>query len=355
MQKTFTKEHTNIAKGFAIILLLMYHLFGSEYELIALNVNYAPFSLETFLRMSGFGNVCVSIFVFLTAYGISKGIFEQKDLGIKEAYGQACKRFFKLMLNFVILYISVNIFMAPYFNLKLLYGGGRQGILQLITDALGMHMFFETTTMNISWWYMEVAYILIFLIPFMTFMTKRLGNIMIPIMFFLPYVLDFNYDIERYLLVATVGICAARGAWIDKVMEWKAHIVWKWLIGIAGLFVCVLLRQNYLVQEKYLAEADAVISLFVVCMTTVVIGSIPGIRKAFSFIGRHSMNIYLVHTFFYMSIWRYETYQFKYAILILLFLLAATLGYSMVLEGLKKLGRFLYKKIKEKIKAKKSV
>lgn len=354
MQKTFTKEHTNIAKGFAIILLLMYHLFENEYDIISMGVNYEPLSQEVFQRICGFGNVCVSIFVFLTAYGISKGIFTQNELGIKEAYGQACKRFGKLLMNFVILYISVNIFMFPYFNLELLYGGGWQGTLQLITDALGMHMFFGTTTMNISWWYMEVAYILIFLIPIMTFMTKKLGNIMIPLMFFLPFVLNFNYDIERYLLVATVGICAARGAWIDKVMEWKAHIVWKWLLGIVGLVFCVLARQNFLVQERYLAEADAVISLFIVCMTTVVIGSIPGIRKAFAFIGRHSMNIYLVHTFFYMSIWRNETYQFKYAILILLFLLAATLGYSMVLEGLKKLGRFLYQKIKGKFASKKA-
>lgn len=352
MQKTFTKEHTNIAKGFAIILLLMYHLFESEYEVIALGVNYAPFRWETFHRICGFGNVCVSIFVFLTAYGISKGIFAQKELGIKEAYGQACKRFGKLMLNFVILYISVNVFMFPYFDLKLLYGGGWQGMLQLITDALGMHMFFGTATMNISWWYMELAYILIFLIPVMAFATKKLGNSMLLIMYFLPFVLDFNFDVARYLLVATVGICAAKGDWIDKVMNRKVHLVWKWLIGIAGLVFCVLVRQNFLVQERYLAEADAVISFFIVCMTTVVIGSIPGICKAFAFIGRHSMNIYLVHTFFYMSIWRKETYQFKYAILILLVLLAVTLLYSIILEGLKKLGKLLYRKIKEKIAAK---
>ncbi len=354
MQKTFTKEHTNIAKGFAIILLLMYHLFENEYVTVAMGVNYAPLNWETFHKICGFGNVCVSIFVFLTAYGISKGIFKQKELGIKEAYGQARKRFGKLMLNFVILYISVNVFMSPYFNLKLLYGGGWQGMLQLVTDALGMHMFFGTTTMNISWWYMEVAYILIFLVPIMAFMTKKLGNSMLLIMYFLPFAINFNFDVERYLLVATVGICAAKGDWIDKVMNWKVHLVWKWLIGIAGLVFCVLLRQNFLVQERYLAEADALVSLFIVCMTTVVIGSVPGMRKAFAYIGRHSMNIYLVHTFFYMSIWQKETYQFKYAILILLVLLAVTLLYSIVLEGLKKLGKFLYCKIKEKIVAKKN-
>lgn len=354
MQKTFTKEHTNIAKGFAIILLLMYHLFHNEYDTIVMGVNYAPLSPQIFYMMCGFGNVCVSIFVFLTAYGISKGIFQQEKLDIKGAYGQAFKRFIKLMFNFLLLYISVNIFMFPYFNVKLLYGGGCQGLLQMVTDALGLHMFFGGTTMNISWWYMEVAYILIFLVPALAFLTKKIGYYIIPIMLFLPYVISLNFDIEKYLMVATIGVCAAYGNWIDKIIEWKLHISLKWLIGIAGLVLCVIVRQNQLVQDYYLELADAAISLFVVCMTTIVIGSIPGIRKAFAFIGRHSMNIYLVHTFFYLSIWKYETYRFKYAILILLFLLAATLVYSIVLEGLKKLGGWLYRKIKEKIQIKKA-
>jgi hypothetical protein len=48
-RKTFTKEHTNIAKGFAIMLLLMYHLFSSIYDVVAMEVNYAPLSEKTFL------------------------------------------------------------------------------------------------------------------------------------------------------------------------------------------------------------------------------------------------------------------------------------------------------------------
>lgn len=348
MEKTFSKEHTNIAKGFAIILMLMYHLFENEKSVIEMGVNYAPLNPELFYMISKFGNVCVSIFVFLTAYGIATSILKQKDITIKEAYRQAFKRFGKLMINFLILYVSVILVMFPHFDLKGLYGGGWQGGIKMLTDALGLQMFYGGVTLNETWWYMEIAYILIFLVPALTWLVKKIGYYIVPVMYFLPFVIAMNFDIERYLLVATVGICAAYGNWIGKGMEWKTPGIVKWLIALAGLVVCVIVRQNYLIQENYLALVDAGIALFFVWGTSVTIGSVPGVHKAFAFLGKHSMNIYLVHTFFYLAIWRAETYQFKYAIVILLFLLAVTLVYSVVLEGVKSLVKWLIGKLRKK-------
>ena len=42
--KTFTKDHSLIAKGVAIMLLLLYHLFREKQVLDEMAVNYAPFS-----------------------------------------------------------------------------------------------------------------------------------------------------------------------------------------------------------------------------------------------------------------------------------------------------------------------
>lgn len=114
MQKDFTKAHSNMAKGLAILLLLAYHLFGEKETLVSMGVNHAPFSQEGFLRFSGFGNVCVSVFVFLTAFGIATGLLAQKEslsgpAFWEKAYRQAAKRFLRLMLNFAILYASVNL------------------------------------------------------------------------------------------------------------------------------------------------------------------------------------------------------------------------------------------------------
>lgn len=348
MNQAFTKEHTNIAKGFAIILLLMYHLFGEAGTIKEMGVIFAPIPEELFYMISRFGNVCVSVFVFLTAYGISIGIFGRKEITIKEVYGQAMKRFLKLMLNFLILYLSVILVMFPYFDLVGYYGNGWQGFVCAVTDALGLWMFHGGITLNESWWYMEIAYILIFLVPALAFLIKKVGYVMLPLLYFIPFVIDMNFDVERYLLVAGVGICAAYGNWLGKGIEWKIPLWVKWLISIAGLAACVVFRQNNLIQEEYLFLADAAISLFLVWGCAVSIGSIPGFRKVVAFIGRHSMNIYLVHTFFYLSVWRKEIYYFKYAIVTLLLLLGVTLLYSVLLESVKKAVVWLFGKIRNK-------
>lgn len=123
----------------------------------------------------------------------------------------------------------------------------------------------------------------------------------------------------------------------DKLLNLKLHPILKWLIGIAGFVLCVLIRQNYVVYSTYVHLADAPIALFLVWFAGELIGSIPGIRKVFAFIGKHSMNIYLVHTFFYMALWRDYIYHFKYAGVTFLLLLITTLLYSVVLEFIKKI------------------
>ena len=87
-----------------------YHLFENEELITSMEVNYTPFSLEGFLCFSGFGNICVSMFVFLTAFGIARGLEGQwspEGLCWKSAYGQAARRFLRLMLNFAILYADL--------------------------------------------------------------------------------------------------------------------------------------------------------------------------------------------------------------------------------------------------------
>ncbi len=348
MQKTFTREHTNIVKGFAIILMLVYHLFENEESVVQLGVNFEPLPADVFYMISKFGNVCVSIFVFLTAYGIAVSLLRQKEITLKAAYTQAVKRFGKLMLHFFLLYVSVILVMFPFFDLKSLYGSGWQGAICMLTDALGLQMFYGGITLNNTWWYMEIAYIMIFLVPALVWLVKKLGYAILPVVYFVPFIFSMNYDVERYLMVAAVGVCAAYGDWLTKGMEWKVPGIVKWLISLVGFAFCVVLRQNYLIQEEYLAPVDALISLFVVWAVAVTLGTIPGVRKVFAFIGRHSMNIFLVHTFFYLSVFRAEIYYVKYAALILLVLLVVTLLYSMALEGVKKLGVWLYKKIRRK-------
>lgn len=341
MEKIFSKEHSLAAKGLAILLLLTYHLFENEILVTSMDVVYGPFSLQTFLMFTRFGNICVSIFVFLTSFGIATGLTAQKELPpLSDAYKQAGRRFVTLMANFAALYLSVNLLWGYLLDYQSLYGLNKQGILYFVTDGLGLSMFFNTPTLNDTWWYMEIAYILIFLVPLLTYLVKKLGNITLLIICLLPFVVVLQPDVARYLFIAAFGVCAACGRWLDRLLELKLHPALQWPIGIAGFILCVLIRQNYVVYETYVWLADAPIVMFLVYLGAALIGSVPILGRVMIFIGKHSMNIYLVHTFFYMIFWRKYIYYFRYAGVTLALLLVCCLLYSVILEFLKKVTRF---------------
>lgn len=344
MQKQFTKENTNIVKGFAIILLLIYHLFENENMVTSLEVNYAPFGLEDFLTFTGFGNICVAVFVFLTGYGISKGLYAREGITVKEAYGQATKRFFKLMGNFAVLFASVNVLWFKLFDYTSLYGPGKQGILHALTDATGLSVVLGTPTLTLTWWYMELAYILIFLVPALAFLTKKIGYPVILLALFAPSILQMGDDMNRYLFTAVLGVAAAYGDWPDKLRNRKWNKVVSWLLGIAAFILCVLVRQNAAVKASYLYLVDAPVALFLVYVGGVLLASVPVLNKCMEFIGKHSMNIYLVHSFFYMMLWQKFIYSFQYAPVIVVVLLVVCLLYSVVLEIVKKGVVIIYKK-----------
>lgn len=349
--KTFAKEHSQMVKGVAIMLMLVYHLFHDINVLVDMRVNYAPFSKEGFLRFAGFGNICVAVFVMLTAYGLGKSMFAGHEESIKEIYSVSVKRFGKLMLNFSIVYVAINLLCFTFFDYASLYGEGKQGLLMMLCDATGLSAVLKTPMLNETWWYMKVAYILIFLIPVMAWVAKKTGKAFLLLAFFAPFVLAFDADVERYFFVAALGVAAAGGNWFEKIMNLKIHPIFWWIGAVIGSFFAVLIRQNALVRDRFWNYADAFIAFFIICAVLMTVGRVPVVNKVLGFIGKHSMNIFLVHTIFYMVAWRKYIYYFEYAVATFFILLGVSLLFSVVLEFVKKniykFIKFLQKKVKK--------
>lgn len=349
--QNFTKEHSMMAKGIAVMLLLFYHLFHEQHVLEDMAVNYAPLSENTFLLLAGFGNICVAIFVFLTAYGISTGILKETSWDMKKIYSAGGKRFGKLMLNFLWVYVTMNLLCFPYFNYPSLYGEGKQGVLMMLFDALGFSSVFDTPILNGTWWYMKVAYLLILLVPLMTLAVKKLGSAALLLGALMPYAVQMDADLERYFFTAVLGVVAAYGKWPEKIMNLKIHPVFTWILAAAGSVLCVLIRQNAAVKEYFWNYADAFIAFFIICAVVMTVGKVPVIKTLLRFLGKHSMNIFLCHTFFYMIVWRNYIYYFKYAAVTFVILLGVSLLYSVLLElvktGAEKILNFFKKKVKK--------
>ena len=341
----FTKRDTLVVKGIAILLMLFYHLFESGELLDTLNVDHRPFSQDTFLMLSGFGNICVALFVFLSAYGITKGLSAEESgetYDLCAALRGAWKRGLKLIGSFVVMYISVNLLWFSYFDYGKLYGSGWQGGMFGLLDMLGLANIFDTPTLNMTWWYMETALVIIFLIPLVYPAVKKAGRYLILPALLLPSVVQMDGDMARYYLVMLLGAVAAREGWLEKLLTWKLKKCWKALLGLILLVLAVLVRQNFMVHSYFLWILDGPIALFLCWFAAEMLAGIPGLSQILAFLGRYSMNMFFVHTFFYMSLFREFIYSFRYAGLIFLVLTGVSLSYSIVLELIKSGGKLLF-------------
>lgn len=339
MNRMFTKEDTRVVKGVAVLCMLFYHLFQTAELVEKMGVVYAPLSLDGLLLISGFGNICVAIFVFLSAYGLSRGFYvEQMNFGrLPEMLRYATRRGAKLCLHFSIMFITINLIWFSKFDYGGLYGKNKQGVLYLLLDMFGLAEVFDTPTLNATWWYMEIAILMVFLVPILYLIVEKLGWYVLFPAILLPLVFALHPDFQRYYFVMIMGVVAAKEGWIEKLLNWKLPFFGKAVLGVAGLVFCVLVRQNYVVYTYFAYLFDAPIALFMIWFCTDIIGRSKILRFLLNKLGTHSMNIYFVHTFFYMAIYQKEIYSFKYTLLILAVLVFVCYIFSVVLEFLKRL------------------
>lgn len=347
----FSKQDSLTAKGIAIILMLNYHLYNYEEQVIEMAVNYSPLPFDAFMLINGFGNICVAVFTFISSYGITKSLM--KLSGSEDNIAMMCKqsaiRAGHLMWNFAIMYISLFVVWHRYLDSVKAYGAGWQGRLLQIVDMLGLsHLFEGMPTLCDTWWYMGLAFTVIALVPFLYCLVRRTGPVILLPALVLPFLGGMNYTVRRYYMVVLIGVVLASGDYMGCIFDWKAPYWCKALIGTFLIGVCVAFRQNPVVKEYFWGIIDGPIAVLFLWFSKEIINKVPVARTVLAFLGRHSMNIFFVHMFFYMAIYRNFIYSFQYAGLILLVLILVSLGYSIALEWAKKGIVFVAGKCKRK-------
>lgn len=68
---SFTKKDTLVVKGVAIMMMVLHHLFRKPDLFKDFDVSFFPLSQSLAVDISSFFKICVSIFVFLSAYGLT--------------------------------------------------------------------------------------------------------------------------------------------------------------------------------------------------------------------------------------------------------------------------------------------
>ena len=337
-----TKDETNILKGIGIILMYFQHLFAEKANFEGMGVVFDVFTEAQTVKLAIACKVCVAIFVFATAYGMTKSIHLKKLSSGKELSGYSVERYLKLMMGFWFIFViaQATSFLGNRYQVY-----GEELVLRikyLVIDFFGMASLFGTPTLNATWWYMYLAVILIFVIPVLYFMMKKFGGgIMIPLAAILPVSMGFNIgnNCIYYLLTSVLGIAFAEYAWFERIEEWvaKKSVCRKCILGLVTILVCIVLLRVRMsaIYTIMLTIFDALFTVIMAIISKFIISKIPIICNVIRTFGKYSMDMFMIHTFIKGYYFHEFSYGWKHSILILAVLLIDTLIISFIIEWVK--------------------
>lgn len=355
----FTKEHTMQMKGIAIIILLFHHCFLNAqrwatvpYEKLATTkgwgyypISFAPFSSHTIQYLASFSKICVAMFVFMTGYGMWVSYESQKKKTTMSNYIK--KRMVTLMTGFLIIFVVTEILAIPTGRFIEVYGHDFRSVVYMIIDALGLAKLLGTPLFCLTWWYMSLAIVLIMIFPFVHSIMEKYQWIVVVASIIVPRACGFGQstDLFRYLLAYTLGMYFAQHDLLARIKEkfMEQNGVGKLLsliVSLIGLAVIIKCRQNAWIGWKYLDFWDGFAAMYVIVLSYIYILNGKWIVKGLGFLGKHSMNIFLIHSFYRDVFFHKFTYSFYYAWLDYIVLMAISLVTSIVLEWFKKLIRY---------------
>lgn len=355
----FTKEHTMQMKGIAIIILLFHHCFLNAqrwatvpYEKLATTkgwgyypISFAPFSSHTIQYLASFSKICVAMFVFMTGYGMWVSYESQKKKTTMSNYIK--KRMVTLMTGFLIIFVVTEILAIPTGRFIEVYGHDFRSVVYMIIDALGLAKLLGTPLFCLTWWYMSLAIVLIMIFPFVHSIMEKYQWVVVVASIIVPRACGFGQstDLFRYLLAYTLGMYFAQHDLLARIKEkfMEQNVAGKLLsliVSLIGLAVIIKCRQNAWIGWKYLDFWDGFAAMYMIVISYIYILNGKWIVKGLGFLGKHSMNIFLIHSFYRDVFFHEFTYSFYYAWLDYIVLMANSLVTSIVLEWFKKLIRY---------------
>lgn len=360
---SFSKKDTLVVKGIAILMMVMHHLYRQPSLFKDYEVSFYPLNQSLVVSVSDFFKICVATFVFLSAYGLTYSLKKYNSdtvISGKDYASYINTRLVKVMWGFWFVFIVsqvISIFLNPEKSLSYFKHGMLQGIYQIIIDFCGLANLFDTTSLNNTWWYMTLAIFIVLVVPFIARLTKRYNFLFVALAcVFLPRVIDFasSYNLGgtsnciRWLFTIVLGVVFAQYNVLPRMkafMITKNRFISKFIKLVLCIGLCILaykVRTNFQnhISAQTFEISEGVIPVFVIYCIYEFICDIPGLSHILMFFGKHSMNIFLLHSFIRHYWFGEFTYSFNNWLLIFVVLFGLSLAASVVIELIKKLIRY---------------
>ena len=355
LTSAFTTYDSMLVKGVAIILLMFHHCISMN-QVETHTMNFFPFeSYHWPVMVCDSFKLCVGMFIFITGYGLYKS-YSKIEIGSKTVFNWTGTRLFKTLSGFWFVYILV--FIITYavdkrpLDIYVTAPTKMEGSwLYAVIDFFGLANIAGTPTLIGTWWYMSAVVILIIFFPLLFGMGEKFSYFVTAFaMILLPRILGIGFpgtkNVFSFVLAFILGMAFAKYdvfAKQDKFTLFKNHKLFSdivlFFVYLFAFFMVVYVTDK--LGRKYLWELNYCIDpVIVILFANKYLKRIPVLNRALMYIGNHSLNIFLIHTFIRYEYLNDFTYSFKYALLIPFILLAISFALSVVVELLKKLIRY---------------
>lgn len=294
----FRGANTQIAKGVAVLLLLWHHLrFG---DLVA---NPVPSGFGVLVAF--YGKVCVAIFLVLSGYGLWMSYNKKRP-----KYGDFLKtKVPNLMMPYWISFIVFGVLGALFFDrtVNYLYGGS---VLDMIINFLGLNMYFSSGSMNDAWWFISLILLFYVLFPPAFTLLEKMPPVFI-VLSFASLLWRSSYFVVDWIFPFTVGMIIAKYNLFVKIKQ-RENLKVRLIVEIALLAMVMYIRYLMTIHTYYsYLKTDGFIAVLVIQIMFELYEYLGFANKVLEYLGKHSYNIYLTHSFF-MS---YFFWDFTYMVL----------------------------------------
>lgn len=245
------------------------------------------------------------------------------------------RRFKRFYLNYwavFIVFVPIGVFV---FNRPLseFYGDNVNLIKAVLIDLLGIRGF---GSYNITWWFNKVILGFYLIFPLLYFFVRRCGFLVLLVsMVWMKYnpfsALWYWHD---WLFPFVIGMCAVEyNGLVDSIANKIGN---KWSLVFATLFTIfwIFCRRYEFIPYFFGTRCDGFISLGLYFIIALIPMS-NWLAVIMKFIGHHSSNIYMTHTFIYSRWLPWLIYAVHYSAIVFIWLLVVCLVISWLLEFVK--------------------
>lgn len=345
MTTKYDKNSSMALKGIAIIIMMFHHCFMTVDRFENYSVSSWPFNIETIAKICNMGKICVAIFAFISGYGLLMSYNRKNINASKWVYSRIIKTLggfwiISALSMIVCQIIDGRVSDVYYRNVEFV-----KGTVYLITDFLGLSSLFNTPTLCGTWWYMSIAIVFIVMVPLLAKFQENLWLVLITVII-LPRILNADIlgksNFASFFSAFIIGMIAFKYDLVNRWLQiWNTGIkkVLKFIIMIGVLYICYLLYTQTS-AVTYCELRWGLIPFVFILFFVEFITDLPLIKKILYFIGKHSMNIFLIHTFYRQYYLKDFIYSFPHVTIVVFALLLISLVTSVLLEVFKKIIKY---------------